>query len=153
MSLADGPTIWSLRLDTTECNGAAWWCLDVDLLRPSIDKRGGSLLVPGVAGQRPRKRIPDERTELLEFLFTGNVDPSGVPSSDPAAQLQDNLDAFITAVVNHTTDTITATVTGPGVVYSGDVQVVKFRPGRGLYECPAALTLVIPSGTLEVTGS
>lgn len=138
------PTTWVLETgdDAFAWCSHAWWLLDGDLLRPALETRGENERVPGVPGRRELRRLSDERTEVLQVLFTGNCDPEGDPASNPVVQLEANKDAFLDAVVTGERS-IAATLKGPRT-YAGVLQVVRVRFGRGDFETTAAVTVTLP---------
>lgn len=143
---------YRLTLASTLCHGPAWWCLNSDTLRDGAPTEGVNVVLPDVAGRVPRLRRTEERVVDLQFVFTGSVDPTGDAHASAEIGLEENLDAFVTAVVNATPDAtgcISASLVMPSdAVRTGLVQIVGFQTGTGLYDCPAVLTISIPAGAL-----
>lgn len=155
MSLAAGfPTLWTATFDGVEQVHHGWAALELNKLRPQTHKRGSNLTVPGVANRRPRRRLPDERTETVEYLFDGNYDPvTGDFVGDPESQLQDTIDLFLDTVVNHDEESIDCVLSGPnGRTYTGPIQVERFRLGAGDITAVAVVSVVL-LGELAPSGS
>lgn len=147
-----------LTLNDIDCTTSAWWCINAGILRDSAPRRGENVALYGVDGALPRRRLRDQRTVDLQFVFDGASNRSGTPYADPKAGLLANIEDFLSSVVDAAGNgdgTIDAELDTPNGTYSGLVQIDGdgLVTGPGVIACTATLTITLPDGRLEAVGS
>lgn len=136
----------------------AWCVLDLSPLWGIPDLRGQNTTLPSYAGRRPRPRRVDQTAYPLAFLITGAVDQDGDAHDDPVMGLATNLDYLWDNVVSPPDPPATtraAELTMPDdSTRTADVQIV-LDPGElvGAYDKAGVLTLIVPAGRFEESGS
>lgn len=158
MSLNDVPTPITGKIADSDLHTDAWTCLNPDVLLGSAPTLGDNAVLDGVDGAMPRDFQDTERTEDLWFLLTGNVKLDPPFDGGPAATLAAVKRLFTAAFRRAERDAngcVTAEVTDvDGTEFEGPVQIRGERfEQSGLFECKASLTVRIPRGELQASGS
>lgn len=141
-------------------NTPGWETIDYSALYDLAPVIGDDRPIPGVAGRLAVPREEDELVAALPMRFIGSHDWEGDPYEDARIGLRTNLRYFGENVVRppgttdglrgitfHQLDGSTATAQ---VIVQSPLQVA-FSPGSVLAR--AVLTLIIPAGSLTVSGS
>ncbi len=113
--------------------------------------RGSDLIIPGVAGVKPRRRRVTATEHTLSLVLRGDVDDTGAVESNPLAALADLCDLFVALADPPTSGdgTKTSTLTFPNAATSTkDVHVLGFEVGdmAGPWSVRAVLDISIPGG-------
>lgn len=145
-----------LEVNTVPLDTYAWRCLSyADLLSgPAV--RGGDLVMPGAAGQRPYPRIIDATVKSFSLHVFGYLAQDGTPITDPLEGLITHRDYLL---ANLGLGESTGDGTVPAVFHrgslddlAGDVTVVALTDWQTLRgrEATFRLDLSIPDGELVV---
>jgi hypothetical protein len=147
----------AVLLATQNVDTAAWFCLNkVDLVAAAPRDEAFDDL-PGVDGVFPYMEFATQQTIDLRWVMTGNVDPAGVPYSNPAAGLAANKRLFLERyyrVTRNDFGLVACAVTdvdGTGLL--GQVKTRSPQFSDGLVECGVVMSVNIPAGELVEVGS
>lgn len=147
----------TVTLGGNELSTEAWFCLNPQELLGFAPQRKENVALAGTDGLLPRPTYDDELSVDLQFAVTGNHIPEGDTYSNAAERLAAVKRLFAAAYFRASRDAdgcVTCTVVDiDGSEYEGPVQVGPPKFGEGLYECNAVMTVTIPRGELEPTGS
>lgn len=142
----------------TSLRTPAWWTLDLSPLWGPSDLRGTNIIVPSLAGRRARPRRVDQTSYPLAFWITGAVDQDGDAHANPVMGLATNLDYLwehVASPPDPPETTRQAQLTMPdGSMRTADVQVtLSVNEKVGPYDASAVLTVTVPAGRFEESGS
>jgi hypothetical protein len=147
----------SVELAGQPLSTSSWYCLNPQELLSFAPQAGENVQLSAVNGRLPRPTFDDEQSIDLQFVVTGNHVPPGDTYNNAAERLAAVKRLFAATYFRAARDAngcVTCTVADiDGAVYEGDVQVGPPKFGEGLFECNAVMTVTIPRGELEPTGS
>jgi len=153
--------LYSATIGGVEVNRPDRAGLNLHVMRGKAPRRRDSETLDGVDGVRTYPSFRTDRTESLRFLFVGTVDGDGVATTDPAAGLEDALEAFDAEVYGATPDErgqveLVLTSTRTGRSWSGPITLDDFRVNRddeSASETVGILTVTLVDGELAEVGS
>ena len=140
-----------LEIDSFELNGKNRRVLNLQTLFSAANVRGSDLIIPGVAGVKPRRRRVTATEHSLSCILRGDVDDTGAITADPLAALADLCDLYVALADPPTVGdgTKSSTLTFPnGATSTKDIHVLGFEVGDmvGPWSVRAVLDISIPSG-------
>jgi hypothetical protein len=114
--------------------------------------RGSNLLVPGVAGQTPRRHVEDEIRFVWRCIIFGDFSQDGTPIADGRAGIRLNLREMAAAVAPPATAPYTSAVSYTGPDGGTATGAAIIRMGNIVMRTPHVaqvnLDVTIPSGVL-----
>lgn len=152
MTFNHGPNHGQLTINSIPLMCPAWRVLNLQVLDSAADTRGTDVLIPGVAGVRPRRRRTTVTERSLEMVITGDVNWAGAPYANAFQGKKSNvryLRYYVARPPTTTAGTHTAVLTdADGSTTTRDVHVTGFEIENviGVGKVRAVLDLSIPDG-------
>lgn len=145
-----------MTYDEVDTHTYGWKVVDYTSLRRRT-RVGEDRSIPGAAGRLYVPREWDEQTAVLTFKINGRYDKDGTPYSDTFEGVDLNHQYLLDNVINILDLRSVTFNVRDGSTWTGSVVVDNWEPSvdptSGGDQIIAPLTLKIPAGWLEPTGS
>lgn len=152
MGFWHGPNHGQLHINSIPLMCPGWRVTNLQVLDSAAATRGSDVVIPGVAGVKPRRRRTTVTERSLEMLFVGDRNWTGEPYANPFQGKKSNIRYFRHYVVRPpqtTAGTHTAVLTdADGQTVERPVHVTGFEVAEwiGAGKVRAVLDLSIPDG-------